>query len=42
MYDRIKKLYHKDRLTKAGVYNAVKKKLITQEQAEEIIASKEA
>ena len=40
MYERIKRLYHTDRLTKAGVYNAVKRGLITQAQADEIIASK--
>lgn len=40
MYERIKRLYQEGRLTEAGVRNAAKKGLITEEQAEEIIASK--
>ena len=40
MYERIKRLYQEGRLSEAGVRNAAKKGLITEEQAEEIIASK--
>ena len=40
MYERLKRLYKAGRLTEAGVHNAVKKGLITESQAEEIIASK--
>lgn len=40
MYDRLKRLYKAGRLSEQGVRNAATKGLITQEQAEEIIASK--
>ncbi len=40
MYERIKRLYEAGRLTEAGVRNAAKKGLITEEQAEAIIAGK--
>lgn len=40
MYERLKRLYKAGRLTEAGVRNAAKRGLITEAQAEEIIASK--
>ena len=40
MYERLLKLYLKDRLSKNGVQNAVKRGLITAEEAEKIFASK--
>lgn len=40
MYNRLKRLYLAGQLTEAGLVNAVKRGWITQEQIEEIIASK--
>ena len=37
MYERLKRLYRAGRLTEAGIENAVKKKLITEAQAKEIL-----
>lgn len=42
MYERILRLYVKDKLSKMGVKNAVKRGLITAEEAEKIFASKTA
>ena len=42
MYERIKRLYEAGRLTAEGVLNAAKKGLITEAQAEEIIAEEYA
>ena len=42
MYERIKRLYLAGRLTKEGVLKAAKQGLITEEQAEKIIAMKTA
>ena len=42
MYERIKRLYETGRLTVEGVLNAAKKGLITEAQAEEIIAGEYA
>ena len=39
MFERLKRLYKSGRLTEAGVKNAVKKNLITETQANEILAS---
>lgn len=39
MYDRIKYLYDKGRLTSNGVQNAVSKGWITQEQHDQIVSA---
>ena len=40
MYERLKRLYQKDRATEAMLKNAVKRGWITDEEMQEIIASK--
>lgn len=41
MYERLKRLYQEDRATEAMLKNAVKRGWITDEEMQEIIASKE-
>ena len=42
MYERLKRLYQEGRLDKKGLENAVARGWITEEEMQEILASKEA